>query len=131
MIAPDVDFVFVAVIHNDVRGGNASRLDAVNDFPHEFGRGGAGRSAGGINLDADDVGRVDKPGPGRLSRSFAGNSFIPRSIMSRTTVAKPCATMDLKSRLPPPDRGKVPVFQATISPVSRHGLFQSEAARAG
>src|SRR2546430_2061960 len=77
LIASYVNLVCIAVIHDDIASRNSNRLRPTDDLAHDLRRGAAGWSSRGINLDADYVGRLDKPGPRRTQRALAGQVLHP------------------------------------------------------
>ena len=98
LIAADVNFVFVAVVNNNVAGGYAGRLNSVDYLPHDFGdEQQAGAPEGLILIPTMSEGSTNLAQAAATERSPV-NSLIPRSIMARTTGCETrLRTMDFES----------------------------------
>ena len=62
--AADVNFVRISVVDDDVSQRHSSRTNPVNDLSYDLRRGTTSGCARRIDLDADDVFRIDEFGPG-------------------------------------------------------------------
>src|SRR5206468_10762109 len=60
LIAADVNFVFVAVVDDDIAHGHTGGPNPVDDLPYDLGRRTAGRGARRVDLDTDNIGRLNK-----------------------------------------------------------------------